>query len=184
MKRVGIVFVLFLVSQCLFAQSVNTEELKLEIKNLKHQLQAEQEKTTYLKEALDLRNDKIEVTEDSVTIKLIEVKGNSTDNSILVKGLVTYNGLTKAKLQFGGVQRIVDPKGNTVESFNIVKPNNLDKSFFIDDADTDIPYAFVVKFDEVERTPNLSLLSLQIYETGPYTRTVSFKFRGLDVVWE
>lgn len=187
MKKQGInylfIFLLSLLGNSTFAQSKAVEDLKNEIKNLTQQLLAEKEKTAYLKEALDLRSDKVEITNDSVTIKLVEVRGNSVEKTISAKGLITYKGSKKRNLQFAA-QQLVDPKGNTTESFTALKTNDLKKDLFIQGAETDIPYAFVTQFKEVEeKAPTLNLLRLQIYGSNPGS-VVNFNFKAVDVIWD
>lgn len=187
MKKQGInyvfIFLLSLLCYVTHAQDNSLEALQNEVANLKKQLLEEKEKTNYLKEALDIRNNGLELTSDSVTIKLVEVKGNSTENTIVVKGLITYRGKTKWKLQFANHQ-IVDPNANTTEQSSAVKPNDLNKSFYIEGAEADIPYGFVINFEKVEKTPTLSLLRVQIYKGGLYHGVIPFNFKGVDVVWE
>ncbi|WAC38986.1 hypothetical protein [Pedobacter sp. SL55] len=73
----------------------SSEVLKKEIENLSNQLISEKEKTAYLKAALELRSGNIEITLDSTTIKITEVKGSKTDDKITVRGLITYLGTKK-----------------------------------------------------------------------------------------
>lgn len=181
MKLTPLILILSLFCTSAFAQN-DAEALKTEIKSLHKQLLIEKEKTTYLKAALELRKGNVEIELDSVVVKIVEIKGNRTDNKITIKGLITYLGTTKRNLQFAA-QQIVDPKGNTLQSFTAATPNNLENTFRIQQAETKIPYAFIVQFKEAdERMPIISLLRLQIYSKR-IGSVSNYNFKGLDVHW-
>ncbi|WAC38985.1 hypothetical protein [Pedobacter sp. SL55] len=82
------------------------------------------------------------------------------------------------------MQQIVDPKGNTLQSFTALRPNDLTKTFRIEQAETKISYAFTIEFKEAKDIiPTISLLRLQIYGERVGS-TSNYNFKGLDVKWD
>ena len=184
MKLIKLTFLLclFLINGFAFAQT-NVESLKKEIATLSESLKSEQEKTAYLKEVLDIRSNGKEIIQDSISIKITEVKGDLKTKIISVKGLVTYLGNTNRNIQFHQ-QTLIDPKGNIFDTYTAVKANDLKESIFIQSPEKDIPYGFAVLFKKVdENFPTASLIRLQVYGFNG-APDHKFNFKGLDVIWE
>ncbi|MBD1420616.1 hypothetical protein [Sphingobacterium chuzhouense] len=187
-QRITLLFfiALSLICRIGFAQTNSLEQLQSEITSLKRQLADEKEKVAYFKDALDLRNSELEITQDSVTIKLTEVKGNSSEKTISIKGLVIYHGDTEKRFQFYHEQQFVDPNGNIIDQqFNIVRANDPTKRLMaIEDLEKDIPYAFLMKFENCsEKIPTISLLRIEAF-SNPLKSRLNYKFKGVDVAWD
>ena len=169
-----------------FAQTTETAQLQNEIASLKKQLTNEKEKVAYFKDALDLRSGETKITLENTTIQLVEIKGSSSENTIWIKGLVTYHGDTEQRFQFDHEQQFIDPKGNIVDQqFNIVRANDpTQRLMAFENLEKDIPYAFLMKFENCsEKIPAISLLEIKAF-TNPLKPKLNYKFKGLDIPWD
>jgi len=176
------IIILLLLNNSSFAQA-SFESLKKEIATLSTDLKTEKEKTDYFKNALNLRKNSSELIQDSISIKITEISGNIADQTVRVKGLVTYLGSSKRNIQFSQ-QELVAPNGHIYEAFTAFQLNNPTKDIFIENVEPNIPYGFMVNFNGVEeKFPTISLMRLQIY--GPWSTPDSyFNFKGLDINWK
>lgn len=165
------------------AQEALVKELQEKVQTYEQLLKEEQEKNAYLKEALDLRNVGVESKQGEVTIRVNKLIGNLEENTILVQGIVTYNGTGKQKLQFQS-HELISPNGNQYEAHSSGLPNDQNRTFMVTDAEAGIPYGFSIQFKNVnEKIPTLALLRLKLYgSTG--VRGVSFDFKGMDIQWD
>lgn len=183
MKFIKITFslILLFISTIGYAQS-SVESLKKEIQTLTESLKTEKEKTNYFKDLFNLRNKGTEIIADSISIKIIDVNGDSVGKTITVKGFITHLGNTKVNLQFSH-QQLTEPKGNIYDSYTAFTINNPKKDLFIEDVEKDTPYGFVILFNDVlEKMPTASLIRLQVHgqATG---QEIKFNFKGIDINW-
>ncbi|TJZ60111.1 hypothetical protein FAZ15_14615 [Sphingobacterium olei] len=168
--------------QSVKAQTATEKQLQQEIVTLKGKLKEQAERTTILKEALDLRERGKEIKKEDVSIRITSLSQNQESGEVSVKGLITYHGTKKRNLQFVQ-QQVVDPQGNTYQTYKVVKPNAESEDVFFQDVTAEIPYAFLIKFESIsEKLSALSLMRVQIY--GDFPGSISnFDFKGLEVEW-
>lgn len=182
MKLYGYLILLLFFPFLTIAQEGTVEELKAELQHSVELLKKEQEKNTYLKEALDLRSEGMEASQGEITIRVNKVIGNMEENKIYVQGIVTYNGEERQNLQFQSHQ-LIAPNGNQYAAHSSGLPNDQNRTFSVRNAEAGIPYGFSIQFKDVkEKIPTLSLLRLALY--GDVGDGIAFNFKGLDVNWD
>lgn len=165
------------------AQDKSPESVfKSKIAILEQRLQAEIAKTTYFKEALDLRSQGVEHTVGDISIRVTKVFGNREEQKVYVQGIVTYKGTTKQSLQFQD-HDLIAPTGNQFKGFSAGLPNKQNETFHVPNAEAGIPYAFSIQIGEVnEALPTFALLRLKLHGQG--IRGIQFDFKGLDIDWK
>ncbi|MFD1771206.1 hypothetical protein [Sphingobacterium suaedae] len=158
---------------------VNT--LTSKIKQLEAQISEAQARTAVLKEALDLRSLGTEAAVDSMHMRVTHLYRDSTDNSLYIKGLVTYLGNQDQALQFA-TSDLIAATGGQYQAHSAGVVNDLNKTFHVPHAEKNIPYGFMLKFKEVnEHIPTASLITLRLIGNG--LRGIEFTYKGLDVAW-
>ena len=163
-------------------QGMAQTELSEKVQQLEAQVKEQAERNVILKGALDLRERGREMTKEEVTVRVTALQHDVESGELRVQGVITYHGAKSRNLQFVQ-QQVVDPEGNTYETYNVVKPKEESQKVFLQKVNTDIPYSFLVKFEGIKAKPaTLSLLRIQIYGDRPGS-VLNFDFKGLEVGW-
>src|SRR5690606_7104294 len=151
-------YVYFLAIVLCSVRGMAQTDLENKILQLEGQLKEQAERNSILKRALDIREAGKEVKLEDVTIRITSLQQNRESGELSVQGVITYHGTTKRNLQFVE-QQVVDPEGNTYETYKVVKPKEESEKVFLQNVTADIPYSFVIKFDGTkDKLATLSLL--------------------------
>lgn len=174
-------YLYFLLLVSISFQGMAQTELENKIAQLQGQLNEQTERNAILKQALDLREKGSELKQDDVSIRVTSLQQDLENGEISVQGLITYHGVDKRNLQFVR-QQLVDPEGNTYETYKVVKPKDESKKIFLQNVVAETPYAFLIKFEGIkEKIATLNLLRMQIY--GQHSNIINFDFKGIEVSW-
>lgn len=157
-------------------------DLEQKLRQLEVQVNEQMERNAQLKEALNLRERGKEIKQEEVSIRITSLQHDLENGELRAQGLITYHGSASRNLQFVE-QQLVDPHGNTYETYKVVKPKEESQNIFLQKVTTDVPYAFLVKFEGMkDKVATLSLLRVQIYGDRPGS-ILNFDFKGLEVGW-
>ena len=161
----------------------NFQRLEQRVGQLDAKLTEQIERNDRLQEALDIRSLGNEIKKDDVTIRITKVTQDLAAGELRIEGLMTYNGSKKRELHFPE-QELVDVKGNVYTTYTVVQPKDESKELYINNAATDLPYAFVIKFEGIqEKLPTVGLLRVQVWSSRLGGKE-SFDFKGVKVDWK
>lgn len=128
----------------------------------------------YLKETLDLLNTEFTKESDNIIYKINSVKGNSSQGTITIEGLVENKGAI-SRLQ-AKTTDIFDPKGNQYSTHRRL----FGKASSIPKFQKDIPTKFTITFDKiVEEAPILKAFIMEFYN-----KKNIIIFKNLPITWE
>lgn len=178
---------------CSFAQKDSIAQLRSDIATLQSQygqvntrVNQLEEKIPFYVNALKLQQSPVAQEQENVEVRLIKAEFLENDKSLDVSGIITVkkDGLRDFHVNTMSLKCIY-PDGKMYSTYTI---NNNGQSFGgVMPVVTDIPYAFTIHFEKVEKTPKLAALQLGIqvmYLTGAGISNLNYTYKGVPVEWK
>ncbi|QES87309.1 hypothetical protein [Rhizosphaericola mali] len=176
-----------------FAQKDSISQLRSEIATLQsqygqlntrvHQLE---EKIPYYVNALKLQQSPVVQEQEGVEVRLTSAEFSEQNKSLDVSGIITVKkeGLRDFHVNTMTL-KCMYPDGKMFSTYTI---NNNDKQFgSVMPVVTDIPYAFTIHFEKMEKTPQLAALQFGIEITASanmQSKLLNYTYKGVPVEWK
>lgn len=175
-----LLFLVLAIPRKVSAQSPSIVESLIQTNDeLNETLREKRETIQYLQKALGI-DERTSATDKNISVRIIDAYGSESENTIYVKGVITYTGTDRLKLKFGA-NELVDLAGVSYESSEVLQPPGME-GFSVYNPGIFVPYTFVVKFKGIkERMPVLRSIRLSLIDVD--SEPTVLNLAGIDVFW-